>query len=81
MAESVSRSTARTLTILAHGSIVAFRTRRFQTSLGTAYDTLSRMVVETTILLAASRHVGENVLKEAAALYKVDTDAIALKVK
>jgi ParB family transcriptional regulator, chromosome partitioning protein len=43
--------------------------------------TLSRIIVETTILLAASRHSGTNVLREAAMLYKVDTDAIALKVK
>lgn len=43
--------------------------------------TLSRIIVETTILLAASRHSGTNVLRETAMLYKVDTDAIALKVK
>jgi ParB family transcriptional regulator, chromosome partitioning protein len=37
--------------------------------------TLSRIIVETTILLAASRHSGTNVLRETAMLYKVDTDA------
>jgi ParB family transcriptional regulator, chromosome partitioning protein len=43
--------------------------------------TLSRIIVETTILLAASRHSGTNVLQEAAMLYKVDIDAITLKIK
>ena len=43
--------------------------------------TLSRLTVEATILLAASRHNGASVLKDAATLYKVDTDAIAQKVK
>jgi ParB family chromosome partitioning protein len=43
--------------------------------------TLSRMVVEATILLAASRHDGADVLRDAATMYKVDTDAIASKVK
>jgi len=43
--------------------------------------TLSRLVVEATILLATSRHNGTNVLKDAAALYKVDTEAIGQKVK
>jgi hypothetical protein len=43
--------------------------------------TLSRLMVEATILLAASRHNGTNVLKEAATLYKVDTEAIGQKVK
>jgi ParB family chromosome partitioning protein len=43
--------------------------------------TLSRMLVEATILLAASRHNGTNVLRDAATVYKVDTDAIASKVK
>jgi ParB family chromosome partitioning protein len=42
---------------------------------------LSRMLVEATILLAASRHNGTNVLRDAATMYKVDTDAIASKVK
>lgn len=43
--------------------------------------TLSRLMVEATILLAASRHNGTNVLKDAATLYKVDAEAIAQKVK
>ena len=43
--------------------------------------TLSRMLVEATILLAASRHNGTTVLRDAATLYKVDTEAIASKVK
>jgi ParB family chromosome partitioning protein len=43
--------------------------------------TLSRLMVEATILLAASRQNGTNVLKEAAALYKVDTEAIGQKVR
>jgi hypothetical protein len=43
--------------------------------------TLSRMLVEATILLAASRHNGANVLCDAAMVYKVDTDAIASNVK
>jgi len=43
--------------------------------------TLSRLLVESSILLAASRGNPSNVLKDAASAYKVDTDAIALKVK
>jgi ParB family chromosome partitioning protein len=43
--------------------------------------TLSRLTVEATILLAASRHNETNVLKEAATLYKVDTEAIGQKVR
>jgi ParB family chromosome partitioning protein len=43
--------------------------------------TLSRLTVEATILLAGSRHSGTNVLKDAATLYKVDTEAIGQKVK
>ena len=43
--------------------------------------TLSRLMVEATILLAASRHNGTNVLNDAATLYKVDTEAIGQKVK
>jgi ParB family chromosome partitioning protein len=43
--------------------------------------TLSRIMVEAAILLAASRHNGTSVLKEAATLYKVDTEAIGQKVK
>jgi ParB family transcriptional regulator, chromosome partitioning protein len=43
--------------------------------------TLSRLLVETTILLAASRTNAPTVLRDAATAYKVDTDAITLKVK
>jgi ParB family chromosome partitioning protein len=43
--------------------------------------TLSRMLVESSILLAASRGNPSNVLRDAASAYKVDTDAITAKVK
>ena len=43
--------------------------------------TLSRLLVETSILLAASRSNAAAVLRDAAAAYKVDTDAITQKVK
>ena len=43
--------------------------------------TLSRLVVEASILLAASRGNPTFILKEAAATYKVDTDAITTKVR
>ena len=43
--------------------------------------TLSRLLVESTVLLAAARTNPAVVLREAASTYKVDTDAIALKVK
>jgi ParB family chromosome partitioning protein len=43
--------------------------------------TLSRLMVETTILLAASKTNPATVLRDAATTYKVNTDAIALKVK
>jgi ParB family chromosome partitioning protein len=43
--------------------------------------TLSRLLVESSILLAASRGNSSAVLKEAATAYKVDTDAIATKVR
>jgi ParB family chromosome partitioning protein len=43
--------------------------------------TLSRMMVEASILLASSRGNPASVLKEAATVYKVDTDAIATKVR
>jgi hypothetical protein len=43
--------------------------------------TLSRLLVESSILLAASRGNPSTVLKEAETAYKVDTDAIAAKVK
>ena len=39
------------------------------------------MVVEASILLAASRGNPTVILKEAAATYKVDTDAITTKVR
>ena len=42
---------------------------------------LSRLLVESTILLAAARTNAAVVLRDAASIYKVDTDAIALKVK
>jgi hypothetical protein len=43
--------------------------------------TLSRLIVEATILLAASRQNGTSVLKDAATLYKVNTEVIGHKVK
>ena len=43
--------------------------------------TLSRLLVEASILLAASRGNATTILKDAAAVYKVDTEAIGLKVK
>jgi ParB family chromosome partitioning protein len=43
--------------------------------------TLSRLLVETAILLAASRGNPAIVLRDAASSYKVDTDAITVKVK
>jgi ParB family transcriptional regulator, chromosome partitioning protein len=39
------------------------------------------VLVELTILHATTRQNGAQVLREAAAIYKVDTDAITLKVK
>jgi ParB family chromosome partitioning protein len=42
---------------------------------------LGKVLVETTILYMATRHDPSQVLHDAAAVYKVDTDAIALKVK
>jgi len=44
-------------------------------------NTLGRALVESAILLAASRGNASQVLREAATAYKVDTDAIAAKVK
>ena len=38
-------------------------------------------MVETTILCMSTRHNPAQVLNEAATVYKVNTDAIALKVK
>jgi ParB family transcriptional regulator, chromosome partitioning protein len=43
--------------------------------------TLSRLLVEVSVVLASGRSNGGNALREAAAAYKVDTDAIAAKVK
>ncbi len=42
---------------------------------------LGKVLVEATILYMATRHNPSQVLHDAAAVYKVDTDAIALKVK
>ena len=42
---------------------------------------LRSVLVETTIVYMSTRHNPAQVLSEAAAVYKVDTDAIALKVK
>jgi ParB family chromosome partitioning protein len=43
--------------------------------------TLSRLVVESSILLAASRGNPSSVLKDAASAYKVDTEGITSKVR
>lgn len=43
--------------------------------------TLSRMVVEASILLAATRSNPTSVLKDAATIYKVDVEAIGTKVR
>jgi ParB family transcriptional regulator, chromosome partitioning protein len=43
--------------------------------------TLSRLLVEVSVVLASSRGNGSNVLREAAVAYKVDTHAIAIKVQ
>jgi ParB family chromosome partitioning protein len=42
---------------------------------------LGSVLVQLSLVLAASRQNGANILREAATLYKVDADAIALKVK
>jgi ParB family chromosome partitioning protein len=42
--------------------------------------TLSRLIVEVIVVLASGRSNGRTVLREAAAAYTVDTDAITLKV-
>jgi ParB family chromosome partitioning protein len=42
---------------------------------------LSRLLVEVSVVLASGRGNGMSILRDAAAVYKVDTDAIALKVK
>jgi len=43
--------------------------------------TLSRLLVETAVLLAASRSNPATVLRDAASVYKIDTEAITSKVK
>jgi ParB family transcriptional regulator, chromosome partitioning protein len=43
--------------------------------------TLSRLLVEVSVLLASGRSSGSSALRDAAMTYKVDTDLIALKVK
>jgi ParB family chromosome partitioning protein len=43
--------------------------------------TLGRVMVEAVILLSAARGNGTQVLREAATVFKVDTDAVAAKVK
>jgi ParB family transcriptional regulator, chromosome partitioning protein len=42
---------------------------------------LGSVLIEATILYMSTRHNPAQVLREAATVYKVDTDAIALKVK
>ncbi len=42
---------------------------------------LSRLLVESSILLAASRCNPTTILRDAATAYKVDTEAILVKVK
>lgn len=44
-------------------------------------STLGKAVVESVLLLSASRGNAAQVLRDAAAIYKVDTDTIAAKVK
>jgi ParB family chromosome partitioning protein len=48
---------------------------------GAEENVLGRVLVELTILHAAARQNPAQVLRDAATVYKVDTDAIALKVK
>ena len=43
--------------------------------------TLSRLLVEVSVLLASGRSNGSSALRDAAMTYKVDTDLIGLKVK
>jgi ParB family transcriptional regulator, chromosome partitioning protein len=43
--------------------------------------TLARLLVEATVLLAAARTIPAAALRDAAATYKIDTDAIALRLK
>jgi len=57
------------------GSCLALNLRRAEESV------LGKVLVETIILYMATRHSPSQVLHDAAAIYKVDTEAIALKVK
>src|SRR5580704_9901421 len=43
--------------------------------------TLSRLLVEVSVLLASERSNGTSALRDAATAYKIDSDAIGLKVK
>jgi len=43
--------------------------------------TLSRLLIQIGVLLASGRREGANALREAALIYKIDTEAIALKVR
>ena len=43
--------------------------------------TLSRLLVEASVLLASGHSNGSGALRDAATAYKVDTDAIGLKVR
>jgi len=57
-------------------------TKLFATFLRRAEESmLGRLAVELTIVFTASRGNAPAVLKEAAAVYKVDTDAIAATVR
>jgi ParB family chromosome partitioning protein len=57
------------------GKLFAAYLRRAEESI------LGSVLVETTVLYMSTRHNPAQVLHEAAAVYKVNTDAIALKVK
>ena len=57
------------------GKLFAAYLRRAEESI------LGSVLVQLSLVLAASRQNGTNVLRDAATLYKVDADAIALKVK
>jgi ParB family transcriptional regulator, chromosome partitioning protein len=57
------------------GKLFAAYLRRLEESV------LGRVLVELTIVHAATQQNGAQVLRDAATVYKVDTDAIALKVK
>jgi len=57
------------------GKLFAAFLRRAEESL------LGRLTVELTVVLAAAHSNAPSVLKDAAAVYKVDTDAIAAKVR